>query len=50
VIVVVSSILAFQVKTIFLDGLACRLPAFLRKEETSQNSYTKILDFIKFTV
>ena len=35
----------FLVKTIFLDGLACRLPVFLRKGETSQNRYTQMLDF-----
>jgi hypothetical protein len=31
---------------IFLDGLACRLPVFLRKGERSQNRYTQMLDFI----
>jgi len=38
---------AFLVKMIFLDGLACRLPVFLRKGETSQNRYTQMLDFIE---
>jgi hypothetical protein len=47
VIVVGSGIQAFLVKTIFLDGLACRLPVFLRKEQTSQNRYTHMLDCIE---
>ena len=35
-----SGIQAFLVKTIFLDGLACNMPVFLRKGETSQNKYS----------
>jgi len=37
----------FLVKTIFLDGFACKIPVFFRKGETSQSSYIQMLDFIE---
>jgi hypothetical protein len=36
--VVDSGIDVFLVKTIFLEGLTCRIPVFLGKGETSQKS------------
>jgi hypothetical protein len=33
----------FLVKKIFLDGLACRIPVFLRKGETSHIRDTQML-------
>lgn len=46
-IVVGSGLQMFLVKTVFLIGLACRIPVSLRKEETNQNRYTQMLDFIE---
>ena len=39
-VVVGSGIGFFVVKTIFLDGLACRLAVFLRKGEINQNGHS----------
>jgi len=42
VVVVGSGIQFFLVKTIFLDGLSCRIPVFLRKGRTSQNGHSSV--------
>jgi hypothetical protein len=42
VIVVGSGIQVFLVKMIFLDGLASRIPVFLRKGKTSQNGHSNV--------
>jgi hypothetical protein len=42
VIVAGSGIQFFLVKTIFLDGLACRIPVLLREEKTSQNGHSNV--------
>ena len=42
-IVINSGRLVFLVENDILDGLACRLPVFLRKGETNQNRHSNVI-------